>query len=352
MKNRVGVLLAAALFGSTIGVGTVSAQVEVNASLERYDYLQYEPLLMEVTITNRSARTVKLEDRDGKPWLQLMVTKTSGEVIQPRKQMDTSPLEIEAGKSVARTVNLAEMFFLEENARYEAFVKLIQPSGQEKRIGNGKFFISRGVIVWEQTIGVLVPKQEEPTPEPPKEEGKLVADTKPKFGFVRKHGVLNDEQKKEETPVETPKPVEKPLDIRERPKFGFVRNHGVLQNPDEKATDAKEETRHFALIRFATQGDNNFLYVRVSDPDHGIIYGCYPLGKAIPFYKPQTRLDKEGNLHVLFQKGARIFDYYRINPNAKVLERSEVTNMTSPPNLERTDDGIVFLRGGERRAAQ
>ncbi|GEM_PF-3009873 len=352
MKNRVWVLCSAALIGTTIWAGGVSAQVDINAFLERYDYLQYEPLLMEISIINRSARTVKLESRDGKPWLQLMVAKTSGEIIQPRRQMDEAALEIEAGKTVARTVNLAEMFLLEENARYEVFVKLIQASGQEKRIGNAKFFIGRGVVVWDQTTGVVIPpaqQDENAKAEPPTEETKPAAEAKPKFGFVRNHGAL---QKGDEQAVEAPKQDEPPVEVKERPQFGFVRNHGILQNPDEKSQEGKEETRHYALIRFATQGDNNFLYVRVTDPDKGIVYGCYPLGKGLPFYKPQVRLDKDGVLHVLFQKGSRLFDYYRINPNAKVLERAEVTNMISPPMLERNDDGFVFLRGGERKGAQ
>jgi hypothetical protein len=345
MKIRVGLFLLAVFVGATRWVDAVAAQVDVSATLARYDYLQYEPLLMEVTITNRSARKVRLENRDDKPWLQLMVTKASGEIVQPRQPMDTSPLEIEAGKSVARTVNLSEMFFLAENSRYAVFVKLVEPSGQEKRIGNGKFFVGKGVTVWEQTTGVLIPAGEKAgreKPEPSKAETKPAIEERPKYGFVRQHGVLQQSPKLEDPPV----------DLKERSKFEFVRNHGVLNNPDEKQVDAKEETRHYALIRFATQGDNNFLYVRITDPDQGIVYGCYPLGKGLPFYKPQSQLDKDGVLHVLFQKGSRLFDYYRISPNAKVLERAEVTNMTSPPTLERSDDGLVFLRGGERRGEQ
>jgi hypothetical protein len=311
MNPRIVAVVACAL-GVVWWRAPAGAQVDVEASLQRYDYLLYEPLLLEVSVTNRSARPVKLESRDGKPWLQIMVAKVSGEIVPPRRQFEADPLELEAGKSVTRVVNLAELFFLEENSRCEVSVKLVMPSGQEKRIGNVKFFVGKGVTVWEETVGVLVAAEQT---------------------------------------VEAAKPAEaaaKAEEPRPGPKYSFVRNHGVLQKPAASAA-VKEEQRTYSLIRFATQGDNNFLYLRVSDPDSGIIYGCYPLGKVLPFYKPQARLDNDRNLHVLFQTGARLHVYYRVSPQARVLERADVTSHLSTPALERREDGFVFLSGGERR---
>lgn len=306
MKVRCWCLFAAVFLWVGAFVPSLTfAQLTISVGLNRHEFLQAEPVMLEVDITNNSARPIKLEEKNGKQWLQIMVTKPSGEMVVATGALLPEPLAIENGQSVARRFNLTQLFQISVVGKYEVHAKLVSPGGTEFHAASRKFSVWDGVILWQETAGVLVPSKDAKVP------AEKSTDKSNPYDFVRKHGA---------------------------------------QQPDEPPANAEEQSRTYSLIQF-THNSANFLYLRVEDKSKNIVYGVFPLGDYLPFVKPQAQLDKKKDLHVLFQTGSRLFTYLRVDPSAHVTESFDLTNFNSSPKFTKTEDGRVIINGGERKNA-
>ena len=105
------------------------------------------------------------------------------------------------------------------------------------------------------------------------------------------------------------------------------------------------ETRNYSLLsnRFP---DHTKLYVRVEDRNTGAVYNTFPLGRAIAYDEPQTELDRSNQLHVLHCAAPRTWAYSKIGLNGQLLSRSTFMETKTRPQLRRTPDGAVAVRGG------
>ena len=108
------------------------------------------------------------------------------------------------------------------------------------------------------------------------------------------------------------------------------------------------EVRKYALQQ-AIHLKQMKLYVRVSDPSESRIFGCFPLGPMVSFSNPEHQIDKQSNLHVLYQTGARSFNYSVVNPDAKLVVRQTHEYSDSRPVLRADREGRIFVAGGVRR---
>ena len=63
------------------------------------------------------------------------------------------------------------------------------------------------------------------------------------------------------------------------------------------------------------------LYVRVTDLTEQRVFKVLPVGPLLSFSRPEARIDRDSNLHLLFQTGARSFLYQVINPEGDLLAR-------------------------------
>jgi len=109
---------------------------------------------------------------------------------------------------------------------------------------------------------------------------------------------------------------------------------------------AVDEYRTYTLLaRRAEQQD--LLHVSVKDDQHQIAYGVIPLGGFITLKPPDVRLDKEANLHVLYQAGPRAFGYVIVDPYGKVVTREGYSDIRSVPQLV-ANDGQITIQGGEK----
>ena len=108
----------------------------------------------------------------------------------------------------------------------------------------------------------------------------------------------------------------------------------------------KEEYRTCAL--FARRGSHeDVLFISVRDEPHGVVYSLVPLGGFLPTSVPQTRMDRSGNVHVLFQNGPRSYGYMVVDSAAKVVTRAAFSDFLSRPELV-SEDAEVTVRGGEQ----
>ena len=114
------------------------------------------------------------------------------------------------------------------------------------------------------------------------------------------------------------------------------------------STSGAPELRRYALQQ-ANYLNHLQLYVRVSDSDDARVFRVFPLGPLVTFSATEAQVDRQSQLHVLFQTGARAFAYNVVNPDGEVIARQTHEYAGSRPQLRNTEDGKIAVSGGVRR---
>jgi hypothetical protein len=94
------------------------------------------------------------------------------------------------------------------------------------------------------------------------------------------------------------------------------------------------------------------LYARVTDQAESRVFACFPLGPMVSFSKPECQIDKSSNLHVLYQTGARAFNYSVVNPDGKLTLRRTHEYSETRPVLRADREGRIVVAGGVRRPSR
>ena len=110
------------------------------------------------------------------------------------------------------------------------------------------------------------------------------------------------------------------------------------------------ETRRF-ILQQANYRKQLKLYVRVSNEPDTFAFQVQPLGPLVSFGQPEAQVDEQSHLHVLFQTGARSFQYAVITPNGELTSRQTYDYSSTRPSLRLNDDGKIVVAGGNRRMA-
>src|SRR6266571_2500531 len=108
------------------------------------------------------------------------------------------------------------------------------------------------------------------------------------------------------------------------------------------------EVRKYALQQ-AIHLKQMKLYVRVTDQAESRVIRVFPIGPLISFSSPEHQIDPSSNLHVLYQTGAKSFNYSVINPNGKLLVRQTYEYSDTRPILRMDREGRIYVGGGNRR---
>jgi hypothetical protein len=119
--------------------------------------------------------------------------------------------------------------------------------------------------------------------------------------------------------------------------------------PDPTGGTTLPEVRKYALQQ-AMHLKEKKLYVRVTDAPENKIYRVFPVGPIVGPTRPEPQLDKLGNLHLLFQVGARAFNYSVINPDGElILRQTHEYSGGTRPVLKPDQEGNIRVAGGARR---
>lgn len=135
---------------------TASAQLTVEMSIKRRLFMAHEPLIATVTVNNLTGRDVTLADTPQMPWFSFQITGKAERIIPPRNiNYGLDPLEIKAGGSMRRTVNLTELYELSDYGIYRIRANIFFAD-------LSKFFsskptaieITEGRLLWKRTVGI------------------------------------------------------------------------------------------------------------------------------------------------------------------------------------------------------
>ena len=92
--------------------------------------------------------------------------------------------------------------------------------------------------------------------------------------------------------------------------------------------------------------DHTSLYVRVADPDSGVVYATYSLGRLILYDEPKMQIDQGNRLHVLHCAAPRSWSYSVIGLNGELVSHSTLAETKTRPRLVHGADGMVSVHGG------
>lgn len=108
------------------------------------------------------------------------------------------------------------------------------------------------------------------------------------------------------------------------------------------------ETRRF-MLQHASYKKHLMLYLRVTDLEDRKVFRVMPLGPTVSFSRPEAQLDRNSELNVVFQSGARSFLFYVVRPDGEISIRQTYDYAGTRPTLRQTDEGRIFVGGGARR---
>jgi hypothetical protein len=114
------------------------------------------------------------------------------------------------------------------------------------------------------------------------------------------------------------------------------------------ANNGQPEVRKYILQK-ATYLKHLRLYFRLTDATESQVYRVYPIGPMVSFTSPQTELDGQNNLHVLYEEGSRTYSYTEFNPNGELVVRQTYAYVAGPPRLKMDQAGKVLVSGAARR---
>ena len=90
------------------------------------------------------------------------------------------------------------------------------------------------------------------------------------------------------------------------------------------------------------------LYVRVTDENERKTFKLLPVGQMVSFGRPEPQVDKESNLHLLFQSGRASFMYVVVTPAGEMILRQRHDYAETRPKLRIGGDGRIGVGGGQR----
>lgn len=136
--------------------GSAHAQLVASMRLSKSQYIAGEPVVAIVTITNHSGGNLVLQSRDRVQWLDFVVKNSNGEPVSSPPVKNFGALQIGAGQSMAREVDLTKHFRLMDPGNFSVSAVVRMPSGEDNATVTNRlmFNINPGRPYWTQKVGV------------------------------------------------------------------------------------------------------------------------------------------------------------------------------------------------------
>jgi len=144
---------------AVVGLGFVAstavAQIQVELKFPRLQYIAYEPVVAQLTVTNLAGRDVDLRDAAGQSWFGFEVSDSESQSIPQISKIATEPLSVEAGKQVTRQVNLTPIYGVHDFGTYRVRAHIYFGDLNKFFYSPTKVFeISDARPIWQKTVGV------------------------------------------------------------------------------------------------------------------------------------------------------------------------------------------------------
>jgi hypothetical protein len=115
------------------------------------------------------------------------------------------------------------------------------------------------------------------------------------------------------------------------------------------AASGNPELRKYILQQAHYLKSQLRLYLRLTDGSGAKVFKVFPVGPMVSFARPEPQVDRDSNLHLLYQDKPRSFDYTVFNPNGEIVRHQTYDYINTRPRLQPDGDGRVSVVGGTRR---
>ena len=140
-----------------MGTQTAYSQIAVRASMGRKEFVAYENVKIAVTMTNHAGRQIDFVNKQGVPWIDLIVERTSGNPIHSVHNVHYKPTRLKTGETKTSNFSLNNKYDLSQPGNYVAYAVVRMP-GQRVQEGvrtrKVHFTVIRGNPLWKQKAGV------------------------------------------------------------------------------------------------------------------------------------------------------------------------------------------------------
>lgn len=144
-------------------------------------------------------------------------------------------------------------------------------------------------------------------------------------------------------------------EIDSRPKlFDIIQGSKLWEQqvgvpPTGSATNLPPQLRTYVLQQANYLRGRLRLYLRVLD-EYSKPVKVVPIGPMVSFGRPDPpQIDRECNLHVLYQNGAASFSYTVFSPDGDLIVRQFHDYVSTRPRMKVDDSGQISVIGGTRR---
>lgn len=142
-----------ALFALT---GMAHGQVSVDLELPRRSFLSGESIPVRVSITNLSGGELVFQGSQQQPWIDFIVKSSRGVPLTPVGQPAFGAVRIPASKTLARTVDLNQIFGFSELGNFSIYAIVRLPDQRTAGFQSRRylFTIASAKPTWSQVVGV------------------------------------------------------------------------------------------------------------------------------------------------------------------------------------------------------
>jgi len=131
------------------------AQIQVDLKFPRLQYVAYEPIVANLTITNLTGREVALRSEKGQAWFGFEITGDEDRSIAPISSMEAEPLNLAAGDRVSQKINLTPLFGVHDFGTYHIRAHIYLSDLNKFFYSQTKVFeVSDARPIWQKTVGV------------------------------------------------------------------------------------------------------------------------------------------------------------------------------------------------------
>ncbi|RYD40354.1 MAG: hypothetical protein EOP85_14380, partial [Verrucomicrobiaceae bacterium] len=137
-------------------VGAVQAQLATSLRLNKSQFLAGEPVIAVVTITNHAGRELVFYGDSRTQWLNFVLKNHRNEAVLPRGNANFGKMKILAGQSLAREVNLSQIFLLDGPGSYSVSAVVRAPGSLAEGSSTNRvaFTQTNGTPYWSQKVGI------------------------------------------------------------------------------------------------------------------------------------------------------------------------------------------------------
>ncbi|MGI8432866.1 MAG: hypothetical protein ACR2MW_11335 [Chthoniobacterales bacterium] len=134
---------------------SAQAQVQVRLSFKRLQYIAHEPVIATMTITNLAGRDIELRDENEQHWFGFEITSNDGRSLSPIAQFGEPPLQLAAGTSVTRKIDLEKRYPVADLGVYHVRANVYFADLNKYFYAQGKVFeVTTARPIWQQTVGL------------------------------------------------------------------------------------------------------------------------------------------------------------------------------------------------------